>query len=672
MLFLYPSFLFALAFLAIPIIIHLFNFRRYKKFVFSDIRFLKQLTEQNKRQQSIKKWLVLLCRLLALSFLVLAFARPFVPLHKNQMHYRSKVVSIYVDNSFSMQAVNKEGPLLDQAKAKAAQIAGMYADADQFQLLTNDFEGRHQRLVTKKDFLQMLQEVESSPVHHTLSEVYQRQLQLFGADQAAQKNMYWLSDFQQNMDDHRKISEDTTINLRLIPLNAAAGQNVWIDSVWLKEPFIRTGAPGELQVLIRNRSEEAIENQPLVFRIDGVQKGIRNYSCAANSKTQVSMNLTLYDSNWHDASLSITDYPLVADDIYHLALKAQPHVSVLFLKEGETDLAFSKVYALDKFYQLNTSDMRQINYAGFNQSSLIILNEPAGISSGLALELNRFIDNGGVVLLIPSSSASSLSSVNNFLGEAAGIQLGQLVKQQSKLVAPDVHDELFQQVFNKIPEQANLPVVNEYWQLQVRPRTAVRTTIALNNDLPYLLHGRRKKGSLYVAASSFSKSATNLTQHALFVPMLLRLPLLSADNYPLSFTLGKQSSFQFANPGGDKLLKLSLGKQEYLLEARSHDGKWEAQLNGQIKTAGVYSLKDQNGSPVARVAFNYNRNESDPALSDVEELAKALHASKLSEDIAFFSKKLSLEENGVQYWRMALWLSLFFIVAELLILRFWK
>ena len=45
MTFLYPSFLFGLFALAIPVIIHLFNFRRTKKIYFSNTLFLKKVKE---------------------------------------------------------------------------------------------------------------------------------------------------------------------------------------------------------------------------------------------------------------------------------------------------------------------------------------------------------------------------------------------------------------------------------------------------------------------------------------------------------------------------------------------------------------------------------------------------------------------------------------------------
>jgi L-asparagine transporter-like permease len=76
--FLYPAFLFALLTLAIPVLVHLFNFRRYKKVLFSNVQFLKEVQEQQASRRNLKERLILAARLLALLFLVFAFARPYI------------------------------------------------------------------------------------------------------------------------------------------------------------------------------------------------------------------------------------------------------------------------------------------------------------------------------------------------------------------------------------------------------------------------------------------------------------------------------------------------------------------------------------------------------------------------------------------------------------------
>ena len=78
-----PELLFFLIALAIPIIIHLFNLRKHKKIYFSSIRFLKEIKEKNRRKANLKNILVLISRILAIFFLIIAFAYPYIPSKKN-------------------------------------------------------------------------------------------------------------------------------------------------------------------------------------------------------------------------------------------------------------------------------------------------------------------------------------------------------------------------------------------------------------------------------------------------------------------------------------------------------------------------------------------------------------------------------------------------------------
>jgi hypothetical protein len=73
----HPEFLYFLFLLVIPILVHLFQLRRFKKEYFTNVQFLKELSIQTRKSSTIKKWLLLLTRLLLLIFLILAFAQPF-------------------------------------------------------------------------------------------------------------------------------------------------------------------------------------------------------------------------------------------------------------------------------------------------------------------------------------------------------------------------------------------------------------------------------------------------------------------------------------------------------------------------------------------------------------------------------------------------------------------
>src|ERR1700712_4546102 len=197
--FLYPAFLFALLSLVIPVIIHLFNFRRYQKVYFSNVQFLKEIQEQQASRRNLKERLILASRLLAIFFLVLAFARPFIPGKNAENLGKQQAVSIFIDNSYSMQTLNREGSLLDEAKRRAKEIASGYSINDRFQLLTQDFEGKHQRLVSRDEFNDAVDAVKISAQSRSMQAIINRQQSLLQTQGNAQGAVYVLSDFQKHM-----------------------------------------------------------------------------------------------------------------------------------------------------------------------------------------------------------------------------------------------------------------------------------------------------------------------------------------------------------------------------------------------------------------------------------------------------------------------------------------
>ncbi len=137
-----PLFLIGLVAVAIPIVVHLFNFRRYKKVYFSNVEFLEQLQSETRRQSNLRQLLIMAARILAIVFLVLAFAQPVIPNKNNPLRSGKSDISIFVDNSFSMDNTDGSEALLEKAKAKAREIVSAYSPTDRFQILTNDVEGR--------------------------------------------------------------------------------------------------------------------------------------------------------------------------------------------------------------------------------------------------------------------------------------------------------------------------------------------------------------------------------------------------------------------------------------------------------------------------------------------------------------------------------------------------
>ncbi|HPH81290.1 MAG TPA: BatA domain-containing protein, partial [Flavobacteriales bacterium] len=240
-----PIFFWALLSLLVPIIIHLFHFRKFKTIYFTNVRFLRELKQETQSRSRLRHLLILLSRCLALTALVFAFAQPVIPSSAKQ-RTGSRAISIYIDNSFSLDAQAESGSLLELARKHALDIVRSYKPADRFQLLTNDFEGRHQQLLSREQFEQMLDELKPSPVSRTLTEVVKRQEDLVRQEKMDNGILYLLSDFQKNTSDFSTLKPDTAFDLNCIHLKAQVSDNLSIDSCWFETPFRERSKPDQL------------------------------------------------------------------------------------------------------------------------------------------------------------------------------------------------------------------------------------------------------------------------------------------------------------------------------------------------------------------------------------------------------------------------------------------
>ena len=130
--FLHPVFLFGLFSVLIPVIIHLFDFRRTKKVYFPNTRLLHQIKESTRSFYNLKHLLILFTRILFITALVLAFAQPYLP-PVGDGRVLSNKVAIFIDNSLSMSnKVAKDEAGLDVAKGAAIELINLYPAGTDF------------------------------------------------------------------------------------------------------------------------------------------------------------------------------------------------------------------------------------------------------------------------------------------------------------------------------------------------------------------------------------------------------------------------------------------------------------------------------------------------------------------------------------------------------------
>ncbi len=358
--FIHPLFLFALFALAIPILIHLFNFRRFKKIYFTNVRFLSDIQQESKRQSQLKQMLLLAARLLAVACLVLAFSQPYIPSPEQHKQKAGKhAISIYIDNSFSMEALATDGRLIDIAKSKAIEIAQYYQPGDIFQLLTNDFEGRHQRFYSREQFTRLVDDVRLSPVSRSLSAVVRRQNDLMAGNHNIVSNSFLISDFQKSSSDILSIKPDTSCSWYFVPIYPQHRNNLYIDTVSFESPIHRPNQMVRLKVHICNYGKESMEKVPIKLVINKVQKALTSFSVESNSATEIILPYTENGTGIQFGTLELVDYPVQYDDRFFFAYSISQKIPVLCINgTGENQYLNALFRGDSSFHFVNLSDKK--------------------------------------------------------------------------------------------------------------------------------------------------------------------------------------------------------------------------------------------------------------------------------------------------------------------------
>lgn len=673
MQFLFPAFLFALAALAIPIIIHLFHFRRFRTVYFTNVRFLREVKEETSNRRKLRDLLVLLARCLAVAMLVLAFAQPFLPRNTEGVKKGEQAVSIYLDNSFSMNALSKDLSLLEKAKQKAREILQAYAANDKFQILTNDFEGRHQRLVSKDEAFNFIDEVNTTPSVQELSKVLIRQQQALNSGNAPNKTAFILSDFQKNVTDIPNF-KDTTLDINLVPLTAVQEKNIAIDSAWFESPIQMMGQTNPLIVRITNYTSENAENVKLSLKLDGQDKPVGLLNIKAHSSVEDTVNITILRTGWHEADLSITDYPVQFDDHLFFTFNVPPQINVMVISDGGGNRFLESAMAGVRSFKVSNQSSGNVQYSQFPQYQMIVLSNLVSISSGLAAELSQYVKNGGNVVTFPAPSVD-LTSYSNFFNTVQANNLNGFENTPREVATVNLDEFVFKDVFTNKNVNMKLPSTTGNYRLTNRNGENLLT---YRDGSSFITKNRIGQGNVYICAAPLDDKISTLARSGeVFVPMLYKMAISSAKEWKIGYVIGKDDYIEADSKGiaGEKAYKMRGSKEEFIPEQRIVAAKAILGVKEGVKEAGFYNLFTRPDSILYKFGFNFDRRESVLDYYDVKSL-KTYERNNLKvfdETIeANFTAIVGERNQGVTLWRWCLILALAFLAAEVALLRFWK
>lgn len=687
MRFLYPAFLLALITIIIPILIHLFSFRKFTSVYFSNVNYLKSIKRESKRKTQLKHLMMLIARIMAIVSLVFMFSQPYLPSGNQNTNPALGIVNIYVDNSFSMNAVSSGGQLIEVARNKALEITNAFPSGTRFRLLTNDLLPRHDHFLNKEQLIQQISEIRTSPRSVPLSLVFNRlKTNAMEQDSLTGTNTFMISDYQSATSDFENIDLNHNSATFLMPLRPERISNLFIDSCWMDIPAHKPGQEELLFVKIRNQSDEAYQNIPVKLSINDTVKALSNFSIEANGEQLVELKYLNLTSGIQNGTVEISDFPITHDNTFYLSYKVENQLNALVIygnnQPEKSGLRYLRALFYDdpyvQFAEMNVENLTLSRLDKFNTIFLINIGE---ISTGLMNELQRIIENGASVVFFPEN-AGHIENYNQFISRFNTSSIVEFDTTRTELGGLEWEHPVFQQIFRERNENMAFPKLAGSFRFSESTEVSEIPLLWFRSRQKALSVQTAGKGSLYVFSFPLSKDNEEFARHVLFAPTLYSLVINSLPYQKISHTIGKESFTLVKNISDRELSDFSVSLKDNPLNFKpdyttSGSNQLRINLNELFSTAGHYSLSNGD-SLMTSISMNYDRTESASGYLTLNELKRITEEFPpgllriIENPEQRFSEIFDEIGTGKKLWKLFLLLGILFILAETLIARLWK
>lgn len=633
-----PEILYALLLLLIPILIHLFQLRRFKKVAFTNVQLLKNISIQTRKSSQLKKWLTLLTRMLLLACIIIAFAQPFLS-NLNSLNTKSETV-IYLDNSFSMQAKGVNGTLLNTAIQELLENVG---ENENISLFTNNSDFKNTSI---KAIRNDLIELTYSSNQLDYDAVILKGTKAFSHEKGSTKNFLIISDFQQN-NSALNLVNDSQLNYRLVQLKPVKPSNTSIDSLYISKSNAETL---ELTVLLSNQGLP-IDNMPVALLENG--QLIAKTAISINKSTETIF--TIPSNKAFNGKITIDDPHLNYDNSFYFSLNNSDRIKVLAINEADATF-LERLYSPDEF-DLTLIDFEQLNYSSITDQNLIILNQLKSVPNSLTTSLTSFSDNGGSILIIPSDDAN-LNAYNQLFSNLSLSTFNSLNSVEKRITNINFSHPLLNNVFDKKVDNFQYPKVNANYKFGSAGGTAI---LSYEDNTPFLI----QSNASYTFSAALDETNSNFKNSPLIVPVLYNIGKQGLKLPRLYYTIGKTNTIDInISLNQDAILKLKQDESTLIPQQKTYNGKVRITTDEYPRNAGFYNVTNKR-EVIKRLSFNYNRSESFLDYMDLSTIKNSAKSSSVASAIADIKSMTNVDA----LWKWFVIFAIAFLIIEMLILK---
>ncbi len=632
---------------------------------FSNTATLKTIEQENAKTKKLKYIITLIMRMLFIASLVIAFAYPYNPDKQLKTNDAGNLMAVYIDNSMSMQSQSEEISLIEDARASARMLVKSVSPSQRFVLLTNSRRPDDEYPMNRDEMLMSIDGMQTEASPMSVNALYENLQMIMRRNGFKTSSLFMYSDFQANMMDMEGIKADSAIQIVMMPLKSDFQKNVYIDTAWLASPILQTGLANEINVSVVNESEREIKGLPVDFVIDDKAVAFTTVDIPANGRNDVSMQFVLdavqnVVSNTHLATVSINDFPITFDDKYNFVLDVRPVIKVVELTASSEKSPIGRLFSDESQFDYKAVDPYRIDQQYLADCQMVVADED--INETMRQALLDFASDGGSVLFVPSVEAKTEDDTLNV----------SMVASQH---------EFFDDVFVRIPDNADLPKVFRHTQINKKDYRNALSLISMQNGEPFFVMSRKGQGNVFMLATRLGADWTNFADNAMFVPVMYKIAMMGSCADRLSYTIGIDKEL-FLNDltafsEGDVRMRDIQNTFEMIPMVEMRNNRAMLRLFDELPGAGFYTV-NKGEEVISTTAWNDNRKESVMKFVDRDDLSELFKEKGLNVLMVMKSDEIrsgdvmAMMVRKSMLWRTFIIMALITLLIEILILRFWK
>lgn len=636
MQFVHPNLLYALFLLGIPILIHLFQLRKYTPVAFTNVAMLKRIEKQSRKSHSILQWLLLLTRLLLYACIIIAFAQPYFS--NNEEAIAEKEVVLYLDNYMSMDAKIGKTSLLQRIKTDIQSLENLPSKISWF----NNTEVYYDQ--SPKQFMETVQGLSLSPIKRSPNEIQLQVQQL--ANRYPEKNheLLWISDF------HRFAEEDLE-NFDKIAVKAYSIQPDNLQNTSIDTLYMDTDSP-EIIVEIFHKGENS-ETTVSLYKGENV---LGRQKIQLTDSISEKVRFTINEAFIENGKIKIEDPSIAFDNEKYFSLMPKEPIKIKALGQGKSD--FLKVFE-SKEFQLEKIEVNASDLSGLEEANLMVLYNIERITTQLSSLIENAIDNGAYIVILPPKTIH-VDSYNTLLQRLDAPQFTTKKTHPRRLSTIHYDHPVFQGVFERRIENFQNPYVKQYYGLQ-------------NNASPILSYDTgeaflTQASSVFLFTASLSEENTNFIKSPLIVPALYNMAMQSQPQKQIYQLIGENTTYAISGEfNSQDIVHITDGEDSFIpIQEQKQNGIWITTTDRPIN-AGNYRIT-KNENTLDWVSYNYPNLSKEIHYPDLSNWSSIMQTNSLE----LPNTEQSLAKDSNTLWKWFVIFALLFLGIEMLLLKYYR